>query len=148
MRSPLAPLFATVLALASAATAASGISVVDAWTRALPPVSANGAAYLTIRNDGSESERLLSAGSPAASMVHLHETRIEDGVASMRMMHELRIEPGASVVLAPGGAHLMVMGLEEALREGSSLPLVLRFEHAGEVRVDVPVLAPDARGPR
>jgi len=138
-----------LLALASLVAGAASADVVieRPWTRAVPPVSANGAAYLHIVNTGSEPDRLLGAASPTARMVHLHETRIEEGVARMGMVGELLIAPGERVELAPGGLHLMVMGLEQPLAEGDTLALRLQFERAGELDVDVPVLAPDADGP-
>ena len=58
--------------------------------------------------------------------------RVEDG---------LPIEAGASVVLSPGGAHLMLLGLEQALRAGEDLLLTLEFDKAGAVDVMVPISA-------
>lgn len=124
----------------------AGMEVSDAWTRALPPVSANGAAYLILHNTGETTDRMLDASSPLASHVHLHETRIENGVAKMGMVEQLSVSPGGQVQLTPGGLHLMLMGLSEPLVEGATLLLRLRFEHAGEVEVELPVLAPDATG--
>ena len=123
------------------------VEVTGAWSRALPPVSANGAAWLRLHNAGADADRLLEISSPMARMVHVHETRIESGVATMGMVDALRLAPGEEVLLAPGGLHLMLMGLVSPLVEGGTLPLTLRFERAGEIEVAVPVLAPDASGP-
>ena len=38
--------------------------------------------------------------------------------------------------------HLMLMGLKAPLKAGSSFPLKLKFEKAGEVTVEVTVLPP------
>jgi hypothetical protein len=51
------------------------------------------------------------------------------------------IEAGASLVLKPGGTHLMLLGLEDALRAGEELILTLEFVNAGAVDVVVPVRA-------
>lgn len=48
--------------------------------------------------------------------------------------------PGGAVALAPGGLHLMLLGLRQPLAEGATLPLTLVFETAGEVTLDLPVL--------
>jgi copper(I)-binding protein len=53
----------------------------------------------------------------------------------------LPVEAGASLVLEPGGAHLMLVGLEDALKAGEELVLTLEFANAGAVDVVVPVSA-------
>jgi copper(I)-binding protein len=51
------------------------------------------------------------------------------------------IEAGASLVLKPGGTHLMLLGLEDALRAGEEVILTLEFVNAGAVDVVVMVSA-------
>jgi periplasmic copper chaperone A len=51
------------------------------------------------------------------------------------------------VTLRPGGLHLMLIGLSGSLREGETVPVVLRFERAGELRVELSVQAAGAREP-
>jgi len=146
MRNRLRALLVCIV-LASTAQVNAEVLVRDAWSRAVPPVSVNGVVYLTLLNSGASTDTLLSVDSPVAGRVHLHQTRIEDGVAGMSMLDALPIAPGEQRVLAPGGMHLMLMGLSQPLREGDTLPLVLRFEHAGEIRIAVPVLSAGATGP-
>ena len=47
--------------------------------------------------------------------------------------------PGAPTVLAPGGLHIMLIGLKQKLAPGDSVPLTLVFEHAGEITIEAPV---------
>ena len=49
-------------------------------------------------------------------------------------------------MLRPGGLHLRMLGLAQPLERGATLPLTLRFEHAGEVTVQVAVQAAGASG--
>jgi periplasmic copper chaperone A len=64
----------------------------------------------------------------------------DDGVMQMRKVENgLPVEAGASVVLGAGGAHLMLLGLEDALEAGEQLVLTLEFANAGAVDVVVPV---------
>jgi copper(I)-binding protein len=49
--------------------------------------------------------------------------------------------------MKPGGLHIMLMGLKAPLRPGSRLPVTLRFEKAGLVRANLPVLSPGAQAP-
>ena len=57
----------------------------------------------------------------------------------MRAVPELPVAPGEPVTLAPGGYHIMLVGLKQALKEGDSFPVTLRFEHAGELSTTVAV---------
>ena len=104
---------------------------------ATPPGVSSAAGYLTVTNNGEESERLLGGEAAfAGGGVELHRTTVENDVARMRELSEgLLIEAGETVSLAPGGTHLMFTGLEAPLVDGESLEATLRFERAGEVRV-------------
>ena len=56
-------------------------------------------------------------------------------------------EPAQPVTLKPGGAHIMLMGLNQPLQAGQSFPLTLTFEKAGQREVSVAVEKPGAMGP-
>ena len=103
------------------------------------------AAYMTIANNGEAGDLLKSARTPKAKAVELHETSMSaDGVMQMRKVEDpVPIEAGASLVLKPGGMHLMLLGLEDALKAGEDLILTLDFDKAGLIEVVVPV-APNA----
>lgn len=106
------------------------------------PVTAKaGAGFLTITNTGDEDDRLLGVRA-AFGMAHIHESTVDDqGVARMEMRESLPIPAGETVTLAPGGLHIMFMGLspETALKAGTRIPAVLVFEKAGEVEVEFAV---------
>jgi uncharacterized protein YcnI/copper(I)-binding protein len=106
------------------------------WTR---PASAGGmgVGYVKITNDGSEPDTLLGASSDVAERVELHETTIsDDGVASMKPVSSVEVAPGKSIELKPGGLHLMLIGLKEAIKEGGSVKAKLNFKKAGAVDVE------------
>ncbi len=134
-------LFAPLLLLVACAPRESAIRVVDAWARETPEGALNGAVYLVIENDGAGADRLVEIATPGATTAHLHETRTEGGMARMRGVGTLDIPPHAKVTLAPGGPHIMLMGLRRPLRPGDTLPLRLRFLRAGEVDVEVEIRA-------
>jgi periplasmic copper chaperone A len=119
------------------------IEVAGAWARPTVGQGRISAAYMTIANKGDAGDRLKSARTPKAKAVELHQTTMTaDGVMQMRKVEDgLPIEAGASLVLEPGGAHLMLLGLEDALRAGEELILTLEFANAGVVDVTVPVSA-------
>lgn len=140
------------LGLAAAATPAlahdythGDLRIGHPWSRAAS-ANTNGAGFMTIRNTGAQSDRLVSASTPIARTVELH-THIRDGeVMRMRPVNDIPVPAGQTVRLRPGGLHVMLIGLTEPLRQGSEVPLTLRFERAGEVQVMLAIEAAGARG--
>jgi copper(I)-binding protein len=119
------------------------IEVADAWVRPSIGQGTTSAAYMTIANNGNVGDLLKSARTPRAKSVELHQsTMTADGVMQMRKVEgAIPIEAGESLVLKPGGTHLMLFGLEDALKAGEQLILTLEFANAGMVDVVVPVSA-------
>lgn len=115
------------------------IVIHDAWARASLGKMPNSAAYLRIENTGSESDRLVEASSERIDAVETHTHVMDNGVASMRPVDGIEVAPGGSAVLEPGGLHLMLMGVQEKLVEGGTVPVTLVFEKAGEVSLDLPI---------
>jgi copper(I)-binding protein len=142
---------ALALALAAVAAPASAhhdhrIEVVEPWARAAL-AGRTSAAYMTLVNPTETPDRLLSAASPIAQTVELHAHLHEGGVMRMRPVAAIEVHPGEPAVLAPGGLHVMLIGLTRDLKRGETIRLTLSFEKAGRIEVDVPVLAAGARGP-
>jgi copper(I)-binding protein len=120
------------------------------FTRATLPNAPVGGGFLTIENEGPEPDRLVSASSPAAAAVQIHEMAMEGDVMKMRPLADgLELPAGETIVLAPGGLHLMFTGLKQAFVEGETVPVTLVFEKAGTVELALPVLgsAADAAAP-
>jgi copper(I)-binding protein len=119
------------------------IEVADAWARPTIGEGRTTAAYMTIANKSDTGDMLKSASTPKAKAVELHQTTMSaDGVMQMRKVEgAVPIEAGASLVLKPGGTHLMLLGLEDALKAGEKLILTLEFANAGPIDVVVPVSA-------
>ena len=121
------------------------IEIAKPWAR--PTVAGQGAGggYLTLTNAGA-ADRLLSASSGVASVVELHTMSMDGNVMRMRQVEAIDLPTGQTVALKPGGLHMMFMGLRAPLQEGSSIPVKLKFEKAGEVMVDFKVEQPKAAG--
>ena len=132
---------------AALAQQTDSIRITEPWARATPGRAANGAAYLTITNTGTTTDRLVAASTPAAQKAEVHEMLMDKGVMQMRAAGELAIEPGKSLVLKPGGYHLMLMGLKQPLKAGDNLALTLTFEKAGAQQVIAKIGAAGAMGP-
>ncbi len=130
-----------LVTMASAKDIKVGTLVIkDPNIRATLPAAKVAAGYLTIRNDGTEADRLLGGSMDFAAKVDVHEMKISDGVMKMRPLKDgLIIGPGEMVVLKPGAEHLMFMKLKEPMVEGQTRLVVLKFEKAGEIEVNFPV---------
>ena len=126
---------------------AGAILASRAWARATPPGAGIGGGYVTIRNAGDQPDRLVGFSSPAAARGELHEMSVEGGVMRMRPVPSLEIAPGETVVMKPGGLHLMLMELKAPLRQGEPLRATLRFERAGPLELEFSVARPGAPGP-
>lgn len=123
------------------------IAIDDVWARASIGASRPAAAYLTIRNEGSEPEVLARIESSVSAMAEVHEMTMTDGIARMGPAGAVQIPAGTEVVLKPGGLHVMLMKLKLPLKEGEKFTLTLIFENAGPVDISVPVLGIGASGP-
>lgn len=66
---------------------------------------------------------------------------MDGGVMRMRKLDGVDLPSGGTIALAPGGLHMMLFGLKAPLRAGTSFPLELRFEKAGQILVQVNVEA-------
>jgi len=109
------------------------------WSRETPPNAPTAAVYLTIHNHGQQDDRLLSAETPAAERVELHEHVHQDGLMSMQQVAEVVIPAESEVKFAPGGLHLMLFSPGKHYQDGERFPLTLHFARAGKVEVEVVV---------
>lgn len=94
------------------------------------------AAYLSITNHGAMADRLLAAESSLSRKTELHTMEITNGVMKMRQIDGgIDIPAGATIQLAPGGFHVMLIGLKAPLTVDENYDVTLVFETAGKVKV-------------
>jgi copper(I)-binding protein len=128
-----------LLLLAAGGALAGQLTVKSAWARATPPGVTMGVVYFRLENGGSKSDRLLKLKTSVAASASVHRTEIIDDVARMREVAALHIAPGEEIEFAPGGYHVMLMGLKKPLVPARTFVLELVFEVAGPRRVVVTV---------
>ena len=141
----LAAAFLAVPLICATAHAEDAIQVTDAFARAAPAGGAGG-VFLTIVNNG-PADRLTGVASPAATTVDLHETINDNGIMKMRPVAGIDIPAGGTAKLSPGGYHVMMTGLKQALSVGGQVPVTLRFQKAGPIDVIANVVKPGAGAP-
>jgi hypothetical protein len=132
--------FTTVQVLKADNYVLGGLEISNVWARATPDRSRTAAVYIErIFNTGRQVDSLIGIRSPIASKISIHKTNIEAGIAKMRPVKELKIHVGGSVTLKPSGLHVMLVGLQQPLKEGFKFPMVLEFKTAGKIEVVVVV---------
>ena len=117
------------------------------WARAMLPGQPVAGGFLSVTNEGATDDRLVSASSPKAGRMELHEMAMKEEVMVMReVAGGIAIAAGTTVELAPGGLHIMFMDVKEQFKVGDLVPVTLTFEKAGTVELIMPVMARDAGG--
>jgi copper(I)-binding protein len=133
---------AAPLAVAAHNYAIGALRIGHPWSPPNPPGAPTAAGYLTIYNLGRVPDRLLGGVSPMFGHIEVHEMSMAGGIMRMRPLPQgLVVPPGATVSLAPGGLHLMMIGPRRPFRIGERIPVTLRFERAGSVPVEFYVQA-------
>jgi copper(I)-binding protein len=118
--------------------AATSITVSDQWVKASPEGMT--AMFGTLKNSGGQEATLVSASSPAAGKVELHEVVNSGGTSSMRPKEGgFAIPAGGTAVLAPGGDHIMLMDLKEPLKPGADVEVTLTFKDGSSLPVTAEV---------
>lgn len=107
--------------------------VSGAWVRALPPGQPNTAAYMTVTNSGAIPVTVVGASVAIAKTAEIHTTREVDGYQRMEQLARVEVAPGQSLEFAPGGIHLMLLGLAQMPAPGDKVPLCLLLAGGGEV---------------
>ncbi len=97
------------------------------------------AAYVTVANKGSTADRLVSVSCTCASSAMLHTTTHSSGMVGMAETDGFALPAGQTLVFAPGGNHIMFMGVTGRPKEGDFENVVLTFAKAGPVTLHMPV---------
>ncbi|KQS56034.1 hypothetical protein ASG17_08320 [Brevundimonas sp. Leaf363] len=135
--------FAPLLLLALAAcgspaakpSAGARVEVTDPWCRATPNGAPTGGCFVTLTAIGG-GDRLVRVSTDRARTVQIHEMSTGGGVMKMGEMAEgLLLPDGRPQALAPGGSHIMLVGLTGPLVAGETVTLALTFQHAPQMDV-------------
>lgn len=119
---------------------AGPLDISDAWLRAMPPGAGVAAGYVTLHNKSAKDVRVVSWRSPVAESVEVHEMKMEGGQMRMRQLEGgLTIAAGQTVALAPGGFHLMFMGVKNTAAVGSFVAVQLVMADGSSLDLVLPV---------
>lgn len=133
---------AILLALGAGAWAQSAaVDVQGAWARAT--VQGQKATGAFMKLTAKDNAKLVSASSPAAGVVEIHEMKMDGSIMKMRAIPSLDLPAGKAVELKPGGYHVMLMDLKAPLQKETTVPLTLVVKDdkgvESKVELNVPV---------
>jgi copper(I)-binding protein len=121
-------------------TAFAELQIGNAWIKNLPPMMTMRAGYMSIHNPTDIAVTLIGVSSDRFTKVEFHESISNEGVMRMEMLHHLTIEPGATVELAPGGKHLMMMNPSEPTKPGETIEINLKLDDGSEQELKMRVM--------
>jgi periplasmic copper chaperone A len=117
---------ALVLAVTVSLAAQAQVTVKDAWVRATVAQQKATGAFMQLQS--AQDAKLISAQSPVAGVVEVHEMSMDSGVMKMRAVPSLALPAGKAVELKPGGYHVMLMDLKAQVKDGDTVPVTLVVE--------------------
>lgn len=115
------------------AWAGPALTVKAAWIREAPPSARVQAAYMELANEGSTRLVVTGASSPDFARIEIHRTVDAQGIVRMERQPVVAIEPGTTLVLGPGGLHLMLIEPKRRLAAGDRVDIELRLEDGSRV---------------
>lgn len=127
---------------AGAGVSSQPVQVKDAWVRAMVAGQQSTGAYLTLT--AKTATRLVAITSAVAGVAEVHEMKMEGDIMKMRAVPVLELPAGKSVHFKPGGYHVMLMDLEQPLRQGRTVPLTLFFKDAQGIESRMDLMLPVA----
>ena len=138
------PLSVTLASLVLATSAlAQEVTVAESWARATVPGQKATGAFMKIT--AKQPSKLVAASTPVAGITEIHEMKMDKDVMRMSAVAALDLPAGKTVELKPGGYHVMLMELKQALPKGSTVPLTLTLRDAkgqeSKVELKLPVAA-------
>jgi len=144
-----ATLAGSTIAARAAEYDVGSIHIAQPWARATPKSAKSAAGYMTITNKGSTPDRVNCVSSDASAQCQMHSMTMKGGVMKMRPVEGgLEIKPDETVTLAPSsGLHVMLETLKHPLEAGETVKATLKFDKAGTVDVEFPVVAIGAPAP-
>lgn len=124
--------------LLTACDTPTGITVRNAWARPATQ-GGNGAVYFVLENHSSESDELTGVSSEIAEAVEMHESKMEGDVMQMQHVMSIPVNGNDRVEFAPGGLHVMLIGLKQDLKIGEEFQVTLQFADYEDITLTVMV---------
>jgi periplasmic copper chaperone A len=122
-----------LVALLAPSLAAAEIVVSEVWARETVPGTSSSALFATLANTTRKPTQLVAVQVAGVGKAELHTHTQDGGMMRMRRVQNVAIGSRATVMLAPGGYHVMLFQLDNPLRAGSTLPVTFTFSNGDKV---------------
>ncbi|MGL5007547.1 MAG: copper chaperone PCu(A)C [Plesiomonas sp.] len=120
----------------------ANVSIAQPYARATVANANVSAVFLTLFNPESDTRKLVAISTPFAQKAEMHQsTTNAQGVMSMQAVEQITLPAKGTVILQPGGLHIMLLNLHQALPEGTTVPLILTFDNGQQAQVEAVVKA-------
>ncbi|PLY07067.1 MAG: hypothetical protein C0625_07690 [Arcobacter sp.] len=131
--------FILALLISTLSLLASQIEIKDAYVRATPPNLPNSAAFMKVVNHSDKDIAIIKARSTISKTVELHTHDMSDGIMKMYQVPEIIIPAKGETLLQPSGFHIMIIGLNQALKEGEKVKLEINFSNGESKIIEAPI---------
>ena len=125
--------------LASSLSQAADLEISEARARAVPPTANISAAFMDVHNNASTPVAIVNAESSVAQSVELHSNSLTNGKMQMRRIEQIDLPAKETTQLQPGGLHIMLIGLNQPLVEGSTIDLSIQLSDGTTEALELPV---------
>ncbi|MDF2153032.1 copper chaperone PCu(A)C [Vibrio sp. CAU 1672] len=136
---PLSALLLSALAISPFAYADNDIKSHHAYARAMAPSATTSAVFVTFANQGDHNLAIVSASTPAAGNVELHDVIKEGDVMKMRQIDQITLAANDKTELKPGSLHIMLFDLKQRLNEGDQIEVTVQFDNGQQYTFTAPV---------
>jgi len=131
-------LFGALVLILSACGAPGDIEIHEPWVRPTAQ-GGNAAVYFIIHNHSKNADELIGASSNVSDNVEIHESKMVNDVMTMNMVSSIPLGAGDEVAFAPGGYHIMMVGVNKELKAGDHIGVILHFKSHADIVVNVTV---------
>jgi copper(I)-binding protein len=142
-------LFLSISLFLTGCASSNDVVAQDLWVKSSEMSTRGGmtAVYGTLTNNSSQDVVLVGGATDIAGVVEVHEMSMIGGEMMMQEIDGgLVIPAGKSIVLEPGGNHLMLMMLTDDLQAGEEISVTFDFDGAEDLTIDGIVAKPAEGG--
>lgn len=132
-------LLLATLMLSPLAHAKTDIMTHHPYARATPPNAPTSAVFLEVMNRGDNDRYIVSATTPAAAKVELHDVIKDGDVMKMRQVESIQVPAKGKAVLKPGSLHIMLFELQQPFVEGEQIDVQITFADGEQQTFSAPI---------
>ena len=122
--------------LGAASLFAADVNVDNVRARTSKPGANNSAIFMNIKNNSDADVKLIEVKSSVCKSTEMHTHKHENGMKSMVQVPDIEIAKKGETKLVPGGLHVMLMELNQPLKEGDKVDLWMKFNNGETITLD------------